>query len=354
MENKNKIFIPTTIRVGFQKRNDTYTGQLAYVIYLDAKGKVRKETSWQAWRDQAIEFQDFENVPTSGFVLNKKAGDYSSDWNHRKAYSRIYDPRNFEFEITVDNLLYILENTNSIKGKGLEGEFVYGWHGSDLILVPVEAPDYAEIETYTQAIAQPIRLKTKDLILGATYVSRAWPALVYLGQHEAFDKYDDYPNRVSGGVKHVFEKVDAISAYDRYKITTSLSSIIGVVDETPVSDYAERIDLLHRQQVFSPFSHFDYTPITREAILEQLAAKKSYWKEDDFFMDVNGAWLTIHITLDSLDSEDQRVRFREGWGQYGHRQTINLPSLTVQAFLDHHALNFFERHTILANGREQE
>lgn len=28
----------------------------------------------------------------------------------------------FEFEITIENLLYILENANPIKGKGLEGE----------------------------------------------------------------------------------------------------------------------------------------------------------------------------------------------------------------------------------------
>ena len=84
----------------------------------------------------------------NGFVLNKKVGDYSSGWNHRQAYCRIYDPRNFEFEITIENLLYILENANSIKGKGLEGEFVYGWDGKDLVLMPVESPDYKQIAEY--------------------------------------------------------------------------------------------------------------------------------------------------------------------------------------------------------------
>lgn len=39
------IFIPTKINVGFQERKDTYTGKLAYVIYFDEKGKLRKETS---------------------------------------------------------------------------------------------------------------------------------------------------------------------------------------------------------------------------------------------------------------------------------------------------------------------
>ena len=31
------IFIPKRINVGYQKRNDTYTGKLAYVTYFDEK-----------------------------------------------------------------------------------------------------------------------------------------------------------------------------------------------------------------------------------------------------------------------------------------------------------------------------
>ena len=120
----SSIFIPKTINVGYQNREGTYTGKLAYVIYTDEKGKLRKENSWNSWRDKTIEPSVFDNIPTEGFVLNKKVGDYDSGWNHRHAYCRIYDPRGFEFEITFENLLYILENTNSIVGKGLEGLFV--------------------------------------------------------------------------------------------------------------------------------------------------------------------------------------------------------------------------------------
>jgi hypothetical protein len=126
---KTTIFIPEKINVGFQNRSDTYTKKLAYIIYFDQKGVLRKETSWNGWRDKSIDNIIYDNIPTSGFVLNKKVGDYVSDWNHRQAYVRVYDPRDFEFEITIENLLYILENASSIKGKGLEGEFTYGWDG---------------------------------------------------------------------------------------------------------------------------------------------------------------------------------------------------------------------------------
>jgi hypothetical protein len=89
---KTSIFIPKTIKVGFQNREGTYTGKLAYVIYYDHKGKLREEASWQSWRDKKISDVDFENVPTQGFVLNKKVGDYCSGWDHRQAYCRVYDP----------------------------------------------------------------------------------------------------------------------------------------------------------------------------------------------------------------------------------------------------------------------
>ena len=123
----NTIFLPKVLKIGFQKRSDTYTGKLAYIIYYDQNNKLRKETSWISWRDGSIDPLEVANEPVSGFVLNKKVGDYKCDWNHRRAHIRVYDPRGFEIEISVENLLYILSNTSSIKGKGLEGDFVYGF-----------------------------------------------------------------------------------------------------------------------------------------------------------------------------------------------------------------------------------
>jgi hypothetical protein len=129
----DKMIIPKTITVGFQNRSDTYTGKLGYVVYTDAKGVLRKESSWNHWRDKKIDSQTFDNVPTSGFVINKKVGETRYGWNPRMAWVRIYDPRGFEFEISVANLLFILEECTSTKGKGLEGEFVYSWDKADLV-----------------------------------------------------------------------------------------------------------------------------------------------------------------------------------------------------------------------------
>ena len=193
---KTNIFIPSKINVGFQNRKDTYTGKLAYVIYYDEKGKLRKEPSWQSWRDKDIPNEVFDNEPIEGFVLNKKVGGNNYSWNPRKTYTRVYDPRGFEFEITIPNLLWILENCNCIKGKGLEGQFVYGWDGKELVLVPVDSPDYREIQEKNKVIYNNEFIKAKDLILGATYETLNGEKYVYMGKYDAWDiEYNHYRNR---------------------------------------------------------------------------------------------------------------------------------------------------------------
>lgn len=67
----NTVFIPKRINVGFNKKEDTYTKRLAYVIYYDHKGKLRKETSWQNWRDHKIPNEEFDKnlAHVSGFRI---------------------------------------------------------------------------------------------------------------------------------------------------------------------------------------------------------------------------------------------------------------------------------------------
>ena len=188
---KSTIYIPKKINVGYQERKDTYTGKLAYVIYWDEKGVLRKEKSWNGWRDEGIPNDEFENIPTEGFVLNKHAGgvENSWGWNARKSYCRIYDPRGFEFEITIENLLYILENTSCIKGKGIEGELIYGWNGSNLVLIPVESPDYKKMVTYSNAIKENKMFSAKNVIVGGTYLTKDNERWIYMGR---FDTYSDW------------------------------------------------------------------------------------------------------------------------------------------------------------------
>lgn len=297
---KTNIFIPEKINVGFQERNDTYTKKLAYIIYFDEKGVLRKETSWNSWRDKKIDNEIHENVPSSGFVLNKKAGGYSTGWNHRQTYVRVYDPRGFEFEITVPNLLYILENATSTKGKGLEGDFVYGWDGKDLVLIPTESPDYKEIIEYNSVVHNQLKLKGKDLKLGTTYLTKDNEEWIYLGRFDVWD-YDylrdtrgSYTNKRDWKTKGkgYFFKYD--SEYgDGIKHIKSLNKFIGIVSEECVGNYAELMDKLEHNSSYSPIddSKDKYVDYTIEEFKEK--AEKSWWNIS-FFINDEGAKKEIH------------------------------------------------------------
>jgi len=246
------IFIPKKIKVGFQKRDGTYTGSLAYVIYYDEKNVLRKQTSWEGWRHKNIEPQDFDNIPTSGFVLNKKVGGYDNGWNHRQTYCRVYDPRGFEFEIDIQNLLYILENTNSIKGKGLEGDFVYGYEGKDLILIPCDSTDYKQLTEYNNLRFSKSYIKAKDLIIGAEYLTKQNEKWIYITKSDYYyydrtrkgeyfwfynDGYFQTIKTLSGKImkctnsectqnySEIFEKLECDSSYSPYDSTKDVDVI---------------------------------------------------------------------------------------------------------------------------------
>lgn len=291
---KTNLYIPKKCKVGLQQREGTYTGKLGYVIYHD--GKVwRKQASWEGWRHKegqktnkydptegkyiesfitGVEPIEFENVPTEGFVLNKKAGGYSSGWNHRQTYCRVYDPRGFEFEITIPNLLYILQECSAYKGKGLEGEFVYSWEGKDLVLLPVSSPDYKECQVYTEL--QTGKVYKKDLVEGCTYLTSKMEKLVYLGQHNVCEdvyyartdiENDQYGNSSKGSFekKHVFRtEAENVDEYSRvYEFLTSLGRLKSKVSDDIDPRFPEFIDELQKSENYSEPDHLEIVPLQK-------------------------------------------------------------------------------------------
>lgn len=201
---KDMLFIPDNLHVGFNKREDTYSGKLAYVIYTDKKGVKRKEASWNSWRDGKIPPEDYKNEPTTGFVLNKQVGGVRYSWSHnaRNEYVRVYDPRGFEFEISVPNLLFILSNNDCYSGKGLDGEFVYAWDRTELVLLPVSCQEYKECKEFSSVQAK--KVTKKDMVVGHTYQLRKdLTELVYLGRHKVLT-FENNTLYSSGNVERLY------------------------------------------------------------------------------------------------------------------------------------------------------
>lgn len=235
---ENQLFIPTKLKVGFQKRADTYTGNLAYVIYYDQKGKLRKENSWESWRSKDIDPIEIVNEPIEGFVLNKKVGGYKSDWNYRSAHIRVYDPRNFEFEISLENLLFILRDCDCYMGKGLDGKFVYSWDGTELVLLPVTSENYKNSKEYTDLQSQGVLSKT--LIEGASYLTKKQEPLVYVGRfvvHYNSHSYHRKNDKMLSVKMYVFWNIESNS----WVFMKDLKSLAACISDTVIDNYSQLV-----------------------------------------------------------------------------------------------------------------
>jgi hypothetical protein len=255
----NQLFIPEELKVGYNKRSDTYTSNLGFVIYKDSKEQWRQAKAWEDWRSKDIDPKEFKNVPTEGFVVNRDVGgvrrSYSS-WHGRMEKIRVFDPRDFEIEITVENLLYILQEANSIKGKGLDGQFVYAWQAKQLVLLPVTAQEYESSNKFTAL--QSGKVSAKSLVVGGTYQTKSQQNIVYLGKLRWHswnylgkkklrelgldEKTNSYTRGSDTSKQFIFASKDG-KAFPE----ANVSKLAGMVSETPVTNYAELVDQFNQR-----------------------------------------------------------------------------------------------------------
>lgn len=195
------LFIPTKLKVGYQNRQDTFTGKLAYVIYYDEKGKLRKEKSWTGWCDSNIPSDEFENKPTTGFVIHKGQQRFAEWFGTGRTMIRIHHPDGFEFEITVNNLMNILMHSDVSK-RDIVQECVFAWGGTELVLLPTNSQEYQASIVHTDK--QSLQVSAKDLVPGRTYTrKKSSDTLLYVGFYEFFDTSTKYEYRTGKTAQHM-------------------------------------------------------------------------------------------------------------------------------------------------------
>lgn len=275
---KSLLRIPEVLHVGFQSRSDTYTGQLGYVIYTDEKGVKRKETSWENWRNKDINPLTINNVPTSGFVLNKGVGGarQSYGWNARNEYIRVFDPRGFEFEISVANLLFILQEATSTKGKGLEGDFVYSWDRKDLVLLPVDCAEYKSSTQYTEL--QSEKLDKSMFIPGRVFeLKKTLDPYIYLGalecrtepeyRHEnEWPRILQYLETAKFKKRHVFQNMKT----GRYRYDSGYTNYSRVISEEINDTFADLYTEFHSSIRMSNYHMFDLLQLKLEEVEDSI------------------------------------------------------------------------------------
>lgn len=279
----SNIFVAPKIRVGFQNRSDTFTGQLAYIIYYDEKGKIRKEKSWEGWRDKKIDPKEFENVPTEGFTINKDIKRYSGEWfSSTRTMIRVHDPRGFEFEVTTENLIGILMHTDCLR-RGLIGEFVYAWMGTELVLLPTNSEEYKNAVKYTTGLSK--KVSAKELVPGISYKTKREGNVIYIGRMNWYSYKDEswYSCYWDGPRKeqkvHVFTNDDGKSFFKK----TSADFLAEPNSDTPVSNYAALVDKYNKKLYSKKILRYEFRPVTfdpstiKESYYGRALCKTGYW-----------------------------------------------------------------------------
>lgn len=286
-----RLNIPQTLKVGYQNRKDTFSGKLAYVTYINNKGEIAKQTSWEGWRDKKIEVGTFENKPLSGFVLNKSTGVDRYSWNRRITWCRVYDPRGFEVEISVDNLLYILQES-SCTNKELSGEYVYAWDGKDLVLLPTCSIDY---KLSTDLINKKEKITAKSLKIGSSYKGTLSEEMVYIGK---MDWYNWEGRRV----------------IHEYLIKTSMHTFVDIKERKFVAcnnfkhiDYLINNDVLNEEEINTYINQYKETDVYKAQYIDKLSIKENNELEEAIKNANDNYWKYFQI-LDGDEIKNVELR----------------------------------------------
>ncbi len=228
---RDNLIIPEDIIVGLQNRRDSLTEKLGFVTFNDGK-IIRQEKTWNSWRDQKQEPLNFKNEPTSGFILNKGVKRYGY-YGSGSSKIRVYDPRGFEFEISVDNLMFVLMHSDVSK-QDIQEKCIYAWQGKNIVLLPINSEEYQESIKYTNK--RDKKISAKELVIGHTYSHKKEKNnFVYIGRYDYY--YVDKYNIFSPVKDHVFYNIEN----DKFEIIkiNLLAELISDKDDSSVSDLIE-------------------------------------------------------------------------------------------------------------------
>jgi hypothetical protein len=144
----SSIRIPELVYVGFQGRRAVDQVPLGFMTpYTEDKaGQKRRDTvdSWARGRwgsNKTFNSVKLENKPMIGFKIGRQIR-RSGGWNGSGAsYVRVEDPRGFELEITIENLVMCMKE-NIIEDGEILTECVWGRDGNRNILLPTNSEPY--------------------------------------------------------------------------------------------------------------------------------------------------------------------------------------------------------------------
>jgi len=211
------------------------------------KRKASVDNWIQVYNSTALDTITFDNTPVTGFKLGRSIK--RTGWNGGNVVVRIEDPRGFEVEITVANLLKIMEN-NTIENTEILAECIWGRDGGKNILLAVNSEPYLEAVENTNRATRKVSLK--DIKPGMTVRLKNGHEGTYLGLHYATKWTTQYKNNSNANIYcgiHALDE-DTVCSFEKvckknhfilynkpYSMIDSHSSlsVADIIDTTTIS-----------------------------------------------------------------------------------------------------------------------
>lgn len=295
------LYIPKKIKVGFQKRSDTFDSKLGFVIYYDENGILKNEKRWNTWRNESIEPLTLENKPFKNANLHKGVKYTGTHFSDGKTTLRIYDSREFEYEISFDNFVAIASNNEIIKGE-LIGEFVYAFSNNRLVLLPTDSEEYKQAIKDTENINTD--LKEEDLIPGNEYhlkknIYGIGDSCIYIGKYNFNEKLKDQYIPINGKESLVFYANKNFTVID----LKNIGKVKRILEDLEFKKYLDVYlnSILMKKIETLYFKNFDFTEDQIKFLIENNKLKGILfgYQKDNYLNNFS-------VTLSHMNTYDNR------------------------------------------------
>lgn len=325
---------PEKLKVGFQKREETYNGNLAFITYYNVDNTVKNEKSFNSWCNSKIPVVEYDNKPQTGYVLNKGIKHYGHFGNNSQKI-RIYDPRGFEFEITVDNLIELTQYSD-INSQEIIQECVLAWNNNQVYLVPTNSLTYKEILNVPKSNPKDIKpFEKKDvLVVGNTYATKSMPYLYYMGKVDKNDIFfteekifksvrkasivvqiSDEKKSNHDELYHILTFLSKLNVgkgthkelKDEYK-KVYVNKLMDAIDERIIKikeDVIDSDDLAYKQRRISNTLHYAYYQVSYMMVNNR---ELYNYKQDSKVVDELVKLLSVEHTEEELESLKNKLR----------------------------------------------
>jgi hypothetical protein len=242
------IKFPEKYYVGFQKQRYSSAENFRMLGFAtpntgDHAFKKRK-ASVDGWSEKDLTPLDMENKPTHGFKIVDAVSRYSTS---NKKF-RVEDPRGFELEIDVYNLLSIIEKHTIVQGTIME-PMLWGRYGNDNYLISSNSAEYKH------HLSGP---KVGALVAGMWMKNKAGNILYRFEGRMAYNLVASHVYRKDPDDRSYYWSYNRQPRTDYSRVTTKIKTIVNRKQDKPAFVYSE--------------FHLDENGVTR--------AERNYYRDD--------------------------------------------------------------------------